>query len=170
MLARTVKNKVVCEKCGSTIKRERVGNNRHRATYWRCSNTECELNNLRLTDEILENKLNCRIDEVTSDEECVETKCENTVPQSLEIMKLTNEIYNQITNGDSEDQDIAKMILNCAAIKYESCVCNNWHRTEKIKELIREKKPQNLIDEIVKTIYITPTGEVKLQLINEKIF
>lgn len=163
------REKLYCYHCGSRLVRKHPGN----TVNWQCQ-TEGRTTNGFVTDELLQEEVLRKINQLVQNPQLLQIEKELPFVMSLEILRMNNEIQQQIQQKVMNDSDIETMIFQAASIRYQNCSSmDDTYNTRKLIELysqrsIAEKVDFDFIEHTVNRILLAPSGQVYFEMINGK--
>ena len=163
------REKLYCYHCGSRLVRKHPGN----TINWQCQ-PEGRTTNGFITDELLQEEVLRKLNQLVQNPQLLQIEKEMLFVQSLEILRMNNELQQQIQCKTMDDSGIETMIFQAASIRYQNCsAMDNTYNTKKLIELynqrlIAEELDFNFIEHTVKRILLAPSGQVYFEMINGK--
>ena len=162
---------LVCTSCGGKLTRYKGSKIAgETVSYWKCRNTACNCKaiNEKKLDKMITSIINGLIENPTFTDECHEESNE----QSVEEIRLTNEMQNAISDNTTELQKVIDSICKIAELHFHTCKSQDFeainHKMRKeLSVRVRTDKPDiKLIKSIVKTIGLTHEKTIEVTLIN----
>lgn len=138
--------------------------------YWYCQNKDCGIS-FKLTVAELEEAVTQILNRLISDPMLsVSTGSQYTYEPSLDVQRMNNEIERMIESLDSDRDTIQKLILECAAKKYDEHESAR-HIADRLKADLERAGPLSsyspeLFDRTVSSVTIDQHGQVQLVLKN----
>ena len=158
-----------CGRCGAKL--SHIANLTKRSSeYWYCQNKGCGIS-LKLTVAELEEAVTQILNRLITDPMLsVSTGSQYTYEPSLEVQRMNNDIERMIESLDSDRDAIQKLILECAAKKYDEHKTTR-HIADKLKADLERTGPLSsyspeLFERTVSTALIDQQGRVQLVLKN----
>lgn len=166
---RTLVKAVHCARCREKMM-HRSDLSRSKNEFWCCQSKECgswvKMTITELEDTVTK-ILNYLIDNPMLADS---TDSQYTYEPSLEVQRMNNEIERMIRSLDSDRDAVQKLILECAAKKYDEYK-NNQHIADRLKADLERTGPLSsyspeLFERTVSTVLIDQQGRVQLVLKN----
>lgn len=164
-LLRLIKSKLVCERCGHNFCRVNKWGTREK---WLCSSGckfDIYLDDRYLIDGIYKSLINAAKSEVRAHPDGYGYK------PSMEITRLTNEIYRMVELSKIEFKTVAEIILECASKRFDCCQA--IENPEQLKAVFKEIQcmgdtlDETILENTVNQIFIDGNGNIKLFLKGE---
>ena len=164
---RTLVKAVYCAQCGAKLG-HRGNLSRSNSEFWSCQNKDCGISFKMMLTELektVTKILNRLIDEpMLSDS----TGSQYTYEPSLEVQRISNDIERMIESLDSDRETIQKLILECAAKKYDEHKSIR-HIADRLKADLERSGPLSsyspeLFERTVSSVTIDQNGRVHLVL------
>ena len=158
-----------CGRCGAKL--SHIANlTKRNSEYWYCQNKECGIS-FKLTVAELEEAVTQLLNRLITDPMLsVSTGSQYTYEPSLDVQRMNNEIERMIESLDSDRDTIQKLILECAAKKYDEHESAR-HIADRLKSDLERAGPlssysPDLFDRTVSSVTIDQHGQVQLVLKN----
>ena len=157
-----VKSKLVCSHCGKKYNRKNKWSTKEK---WLCSGgCKCDV---YLDDITVFGVIVRAMGNIPKYAEEIPDTNSKYIP-TMEVMRMTNDIYRMMEQASVEFKTVANIILDCASAKFDCCNMGiNEKLSGKILEEyseIQEKLDENFIHRVVDKILIDSLGEVTLIL------
>ena len=155
-----------CHHCGNTMVRRMDSRMEHPVT-WKCPRCGYFLS---LPDKEFKHRV-FLLQQRLVDKPLLAEKEEETIPvASMEVRRLTNEIFRKLDNGDYSEDELVNLALQCAAKNYEA-INSARHITDRLIAALLHSRPlsafdQELFQQTVSQIHLTRKGEILLKLQN----
>ena len=157
-----IKSKLVCSHCGKKYNRKNKWSTKEK---WLCSGgCKCDV---YLDDITVFGGIVRAIGNIPKYIEEIPDTNSKYIP-TMEVMRMTNDIYRMMGQANVEFKTVANIILDCASAKFDCC---NMEINEKLSGKIlgeyrdiQEKLDENFIHRAVDKILIDSLGEVTLIL------
>lgn len=156
-----------CGRCGAKLS-HKANLAKQNSEYWYCQNKDCGISfkmTLAELEETVTQILNRLIDNpILSDS----TGSQYTYKPSLEVQRINNDIERMIESLDSDRETIQKLILECAAKKYDEHKSIR-HIADRLKADLERSGPLSsyspeLFERTVSSVTIDQNGRVHLVL------
>lgn len=160
------KNLVYCHHCGGAMIR-RVDSRFEKPVIWKCP--QCGYF-LPLPDEEFKQRV-FLLQKRLVDKPLLAEKEEEELPMpSLEVRRLTNELYRKLDSGNFSEDELVNLALQCAA-KYYDTITSARHITDRLTATLLHAGPlsafdRTLFERTVSEIHLTRKGEILLKLQN----
>lgn len=138
---------------------------------WRCN--ACR-HHMKIGDEELLNELTAMLNRLIAKPELADfPETGDSFVLSLEVRRLTNDIYRQLDMGSFDRDELKKQILLCAAVKYKG-IHPLQYKTEQVKaELLRaaplSQFSREIFGRIVRRVLVRQNKQILLELQNGRI-
>lgn len=162
-----VRAKLVCCDCGGALLR--VSKNAPRIR-WDCKT--CGRRFGPVTDRELLTAIQVRLEALCQNPSLAEVPHLQQPALSLEAVRLTHEIQRAFMERGVDTTQVLDLIHQCAAEKYKTCAPGGSdHITIHLKRLLEQHPArEDLLERAVRKIILQPECDVRLQLVNEKVF
>lgn len=158
-----------CGRCGNKL--SHTANLTQRSSeYWNCQNKKCGLS-FKMSIVELENIVTLILNHLIENPMLsYSTGSQYIYEPSLEVQRMNNEIERMIGSLDSDRDVVQKLILECAAKKYDEYK-NPQHLADRLKADLERTGPLSsyspeLFERTVSTVLIDQQGRVQLVLKN----
>lgn len=156
----------VCGKCGTRYKRINTWGAREK---WMCADGCKAL--LFVTDEILETAVFNTINRVILDPSLLNVAPQSQYAPSKEVVREENELIRLLEQPKISFTAAAKSILQCAALRFESCAFDRGEVTEELKDEFAGMEPINELDlqfvkRYIRKIKVYPNGRLTIVFYN----
>lgn len=165
-------NKVICSNCGRRLFHN-TDSRLKNSEKWFCKNEGCKFS-VYMTVAELEHEITEILNLLILQPGLVEYEgTDISAEPSIEIIRLENEIEQQLESIDFDKNEIQNMILQCAAKKYDAYK-GVRHITDRLKADFEKSSPLSafnaeLFDITVSAVVIDKDKKVSLKLKNNKI-
>lgn len=162
-----VRAKLVCCDCGGTLLR--VSKNAPRIR-WDCKT--CGRRFGPVTDRELLAAIQVRLETLCQEPLLAEIPHSQQPALSMEAVRLTHEIQRAFIEREVDTTQVLGLIHQCAAEKCKACAPGESdHITINLKHLLEQPPPwEELLEQAVRRIALQPECNVRLQLVNGKVF
>ena len=160
------KGLVHCHHCGGAMIR-RVDSRFEKPVIWKCP--QCDYF-LPLLDEEFKQRVFV-LQKRLVDKPLLAEKEEEELPMpSLEVRRLTNELYRKLDSGNFSEDELVTLVLQCAAKNYDT-ITSARHMTDRLTATLLHAGPlsafnRELLERTVSEIHLTRKGEILLKLQN----
>ncbi len=160
------KSLVHCHHCGGSMAR-RMDSRFENPVTWKCP--QCGYF-LPLPDEEFKQRV-FLLQKRLVDKPLLAEKEEEELPvPSLEVRRLTNEIYRKLDSGNFSEDELVNLALQCAAKNYDT-ITSARHITDRLTATLLHAGPlsafdRELFQRTVSEIHLTRKGEILLKLQN----
>ena len=160
------KSLVHCHHCGGSMA-WRMDSRFENPVTWKCP--QCGYF-LPLPDEEFKQRV-FLLQKRLVDKPLLAEKEEEELPMpSLEVRRLTNELYRKLDSGDFSEEELVNLALQCAAKNYDS-ITSARHITDRLTATLLHAGPlsafdRELFQRTVSEIHLTRKGEILLKLQN----
>lgn len=160
------KSLVHCHHCGGFMAR-RMDSRFEKPVIWKCP--VCGYF-LPLQDEEFKRRV-FLLQKRLADKPLLAEKEEEEIPvPSLEVRRLTNEIYRKLDSGNFSEDELVNLALQCAAKNYDT-ITSARHITDRLTATLLHAGPlsafdRELLERTVSEIHLTRKGEILLKLQN----
>ena len=157
---------VHCHHCGDLMVR-RMDSRFEKPVIWKCH--QCGYF-LPLSDEEFKQRV-FLLQKRLADKPLLAEKEETELPMpSLEVRRLTNEIYRKLDSGNFSEEELVTLALQCAAENYQT-INSARHITDRLTATLLHAGPlsafdRELFQRTVSEIHLTRKGEILLKLQN----
>ena len=157
---------VHCHHCGDLMVR-RMDSRFEKPVIWKCH--QCGYF-LPLSDEEFKQRV-FLLQKRLADKPLLAEKEETELPMpSLEVRRLTNEIYRKLDSGNFSEDEVVTLALQCAAENYQT-INSARHITDRLTATLLHAGPlsafdRELFQRTVSEIHLTRKGEILLKLQN----
>lgn len=157
---------VHCHHCGDLMVR-RMDSRFEKPVIWKCH--QCGYF-LPLSDEEFKQRVSL-LQKRLADKPLLAEKEETELPMpSLEVRRLTNEIYRKLDSGNFSEDEVVTLALQCAAENYQT-INSARHITDRLTATLLHAGPlsafdRELFQRTVSEIHLTRKGEILLKLQN----
>ena len=157
---------VHCHHCGDLMVR-RMDSRFEKPVIWKCH--QCGYF-LPLSDEEFKQRV-FLLQKRLADKPLLAEKEETELPMpSLEVRRLTNEIYRKLDSGNFSEDEVVTLALQCAAENYQT-INSARHITDRLTATLLHAGPlsafdRELLERTVSEIHLTRKGEILLKLQN----
>lgn len=160
-----IKSKLVCERCGHTLSRI---NKWYYKEKWLCT-CGCEFD-VYIDDNFLLEGIRESMSEA-AEKEVSEDIFGSSCEPSMEITRMTNEIYRLMELPKVEFKAVANAILDCASERFDCCRANgNREQLQAVQRAILnmgDTLDETVIEKTVAKIFIDQNGNISLVLKGE---
>ena len=161
---------VICNKCGSVMRRRGQAYRKEGTSTWKCLNEDCN-STVCMADELLIEKIINLLNMVIEKPDMIEIPIESKLPCDIEIVKTENEIDLALDRSDIDKEELLKNMIDCVSKKY-SQLDNKFYITRMMKKRFEQSKllesfSEDFINRTVKSI--TLNDEISIQLMNGQI-
>lgn len=162
--------KLVCGYCGSHVHREKAD----KVMNWQCQQ-EGKTTKGYITDDVLREKLVEKQNQIIKHPALLDIEKEQPFQLSLAVMQMNNEILQEIKERKKADEEIAALIYQAAAERYQNCsALDHTYNTKILKNLYQQQtvlsEPDfELIEHSVKKIVLNPDETIQFLMINDKL-
>lgn len=169
-MAEGVRAKLVCGYCGSHVHREKAD----KVMNWQCQQ-EGKTTKGYITDDVLREKLVEKQNQIIKHPALLDIEKEQPFQLSLAVMQMNNEILQEIKERKKADEEIAALIYQAAAERYQNCsALDHTYNTKILKNLYQQQtvlsEPDfELIEHSVKKIVLNPDETIQFLMINDKL-
>lgn len=162
-----VRAKLVCCDCGGPLLR--VSKNAPRIR-WDCKT--CGRRFGPVTDRDLLAAIQVRLKTLCQNPSLAEIPHLQQPALSMEAVRLTHEIQRTFMEREVDTTQVLSLIRQCAAEKYKACAPGESdHITINLKRLLGQHPArEDLLERALRKIILQPECDVRLQLVNGKIF
>ncbi len=160
------KRLVCCHHCGGSMAR-RMDSRFENPVIWKCPRCDYFL---PLPDEEFKQRV-FLLQKRLVDKPLLAEKEEEELPMpSLEVRRLTNEIYRKLDSGSFSEDELVTLALQCAAENYDT-ITSVRHITDRLTATLLHAGPLSAFDRelfrrTVSEIHLTRKGEILLKLQN----
>ena len=160
------KNLVYCHHCGGAMIR-RVDSRFEKPVIWKCP--QCGYF-LPLPDEEFKQRV-FLLQKRLVDKPLLAEKEEEELPMpSLEVRRLTNELYRKLDSGNFSEDELVTLALQCGLKNYDT-ITSARHITDRLTATLLHAGPlsafdRELLERTVSEIHLTRKGEILLKLQN----
>lgn len=160
------KSLVHCHHCGGSMIR-RMDSRFEKPVIWKCP--QCDYF-LPLPDEEFKQRV-FLLQKKLVDKSLLEEKEKEKIPvPSLEVRRLTNELYRKLDSGSFSEDELVNLTLQCAAKNYDT-ITSARHITDRLTATLLHAGPlstfdRELFQRTVSAIHLTRKGEILLKLQN----
>lgn len=160
------KSQVHCHHCGGSMIR-RMDSRFEKPVTWKCP--QCGYF-LPLSDEEFKQRV-FLLQKRLVDKPLLAEKEEEELPMpSLEVRRLTNELYRKLDSGHFSEDELLTLALQCAAKNYDT-ITSARHITDRLTATLLHAGPlsdfdRELFERTVSEIHLTRKGEILLKLQN----
>lgn len=172
----TAENKPVvylarCAECGSPL--YHITDTRYaESESWCCKADECRLN-IKMTITELQTHITDLFNQIIVNPNALEYTKPETEENSIEVMKIENEIERLFEQTDFNRDELQNLILECAEKKYDSDKSTR-HITDMLKADFEKSSPlstfsMELFEKTVSAVLIDQRGSVSIKLKNGNI-
>lgn len=160
------KSLVHCHHCGGSMVR-RMDSRFAKPVIWKCP--QCDYF-LPLPDEEFKQRV-FLLQKRLADKPLLAEKEEEELPMlSLEVRRLTNELYRKLDSGNFSEDELVNLALQCAAKNYDT-ITSARHITDRLTATLLHAGPlsafdRELFQRTVSEIHLTRKGEILLKLQN----
>ena len=160
-----IKSKLVCEKCGHNLGRVNKWRSKEK---WRCP-CGCDFGVYIDDNFLLEGIRKTMIE--TAKREVPNDVFNSSYEPSIEITRMTNEIYRLMELPKVEFKAVANAILDCASERFDCCHSNG--NKEQLKAVHRailnmgDTLDEAVLEKTVDKIFINQNGNISLELKGE---
>mgnify|MGYP002563833763 CR=1 FL=1 len=157
---------VHCHHCGDLMVR-RMDSRFEKPVIWKCH--QCGYF-LPLSDEEFKQRV-FLLQKRLADKPLLAEKEETELPMpSLEVRRLTNEIFRKLDSGNFSEEELVDLALQCAAENYQT-INSARHITDRLTATLLHAGPlsafdRELFQRTVSEIHLTRKGEILLKLQN----
>lgn len=157
---------VHCHHCGDLMVR-RMDSRFEKPVIWKCH--QCGYF-LPLSDEEFKQRV-FLLQKRLADKPLLAEKEETELPMpSLEVRRLTNEIYRKLDSGNFSEDEVVTLALQCAAKNYDT-ITSARHIADRLTATLLHTGPlsafdRELFQRTVSAIHLTRKGEILLKLQN----
>ena len=161
-----LKSQVHCHHCGGSMIR-RMDSRFEKPIIWKCP--QCDYF-LPLPDEEFKQRV-FLLQKKLVDKSLLEEKEKEKIPvPSLEVRRLTNELYRKLDSGSFSEDELVNLTLQCAAKNYDT-ITSARHITDRLTATLLHAGPLSAFDKelfqrTVSAIHLTRKGEILLKLQN----
>lgn len=160
------KRLIHCHHCSGPMVRRMDSRFEHPVT-WKCHRCDFVL---PLPDEEFKQRVFLLQKKLVEKPLLAEKKEEETPTPSLEVRRLTNEIYRKLDSGNFSEDELVNLALQCAAKNYET-ITSARHITDRLTATLLHAGPlsafdRELFERTVSEIHLTRKGEILLKLQN----
>lgn len=160
------KSLVHCHHCGGSMVR-RMDSRFAKPVIWKCP--QCDYF-LPLPDGEFKQRV-FLLQKRLADKPLLAEKEEEELPMpSLEVRRLTNELYRKLDSGNFSEDELVNLALQCAAKNYDT-ITSARHITDRLTATLLHAGPlsafdRELLERTVSEIHLTRKGEILLKLQN----
>ncbi len=160
------KGLVHCHHCGGSMVR-RMDSRFEKPVIWKCP--QCDYFLPLLDDEFKQRVF--LLQKRLVDKPLLAEKEEAEIPvPSLEVRRLTNELYRKLDSGNFSEDELVNLALQCAAKNYDT-ITSAQHITDRLTATLLHAGPlsafdRELFQRTVSEIHLTRKGEILLKLQN----
>ena len=160
------KSLVHCHHCGGSMVR-RMDSRFEKPVTWKCP--QCDYF-LPLLDDEFKQRVFLLQKKLVGKPLLAEKEEEEIPMPSLEVRRLTNELYRKLDSGNFSEDELVNLALQCAAKNYNT-ITSARHITDRLTATLLHAGPlsafdSELLERTVSEIYLTRKGEILLKLQN----
>lgn len=168
------RKRLVCSECGSSLLRYKGSKDRNGRiyNYRRCSNRECIGNGKPVNEDKLNLMVAETINNLIDNYEMIESAAFNHSEQDIEVIRLENELADEMAKITVDIDDMVQKIIGLAEIRFQNAAACDYSAIDKNikKELSIHPKLESadakILNRIVKQIKYTPNKSIEIELIN----
>lgn len=168
------RKRLVCKECGSSLRRYKGSKNSNGKinNYRRCSNRECLGNRKPINEEKLNLMVAEAINHLIDDYEMIKGVAVNDSGQSVEVIRLENELTDEMAKITVDIDGTVQKIIDLAEIRFQNAAACDYTAIDKdIKRELSihpklESADATILNRIVKQIKYTPNKTIEIELIN----
>ena len=165
-----------CAVCGSRMAKLHCGGGKRKRTYWKCSDTDCIGNKHVLNEKDLNSAVAEILNDISDNLETIRVDICRNFDKDESIIYAENELNEIMENRDAEASDVVGKMLELASIKFDRCLHGDYSAvTKEIEKCMavyphKDVADSKTIENVIKTIKISPYKSVTVELINGKEF
>ena len=165
-----------CAVCGSRMGRQHSGSAKRKRTYWKCNNTECIGHKHVLNEKDLNSVVADILNDISDNLETIKVDTYKNFDKDESILYAENALYEAMENSEADASEVIEKMLELASAKFNRCMSGDYSAITKKIELSMAVYPHkeiadgNIINDVIKTIKISPDKTITVELINGKEF
>lgn len=162
---------VICPVCGNKMKRRHDGR-RKSHERWICNNKDCRTS-IEIADESLIGNITRLLSKVISNPEIIRIPQKTETEQSIEVIKLNNEISRMLNAQSIDKEQLKNKIMLCVSEKYHE-IGSEVSTAKRLKDEFLSAKPpdkfpRKLFERTVSNIVLNTDTSAELILKNGQI-
>ena len=165
-----------CAVCGERMIKQHSGSGKRSRTYWKCSDTNCIGNKHVLNEKDLNSAVAGILNDISDNLETIQVDICRNFDKDENIVYAENELNEIMENKDAEASDVVGKMLELASIKFKRCLHGDYSAvTKEIEKCMavythKDVPDGKTIENVIKTIKISPYKTVTVELVNGKEF
>lgn len=169
---RIIRDKIVCEKCSSSLIRV-THIYRNKSIAWSCRN--CDTRTIGLFDEDLVCHVETVIDNIIAQPEIASCTIPHSTPIPLSLTTAERNWERNIANPGTDQNLLLRMAQDIASLQYQYCQAgeiegNNHYLRGLIEQYLSNEISQSeFINLAIREIQLSPSGQITIKLINNKL-